>query len=74
MIELEGPRTVSAVIVEPVMLTAGVHALSDDYLRGLRALCDETGVLLIFDEIVTGFGRLGPGSPRSRPASGRTSS
>ena len=59
MIELEGPRTVSAVIVEPVMLTAGVHALSDDYLRGLRALCDETGVLLIFDEIVTGFGRLG---------------
>ena len=59
MIELEGPRTVSAVIVEPVMLTAGVHALSADYLRGLRALCDETGVLLIFDEIVTGFGRLG---------------
>jgi len=58
-IELEGPRTVSAVIVEPVMLTAGVHELSVDYLRGLRALCDETGVLLIFDEIVTGFGRLG---------------
>jgi len=55
----EGPRTVSAIIVEPVMLTAGVHALSRDYLRGLRALCDETGVLLIFDEIVTGFGRLG---------------
>src|SRR4051812_27248536 len=59
VIELQGPRTVSAVIVEPVMLTAGVHALSDDYLRGLRALCDENGVLLIFDEIVTGFGRLG---------------
>ena len=59
VIEHEGPRTVSAIIVEPVMLTAGVHALSDDYLQGLRALCDETGVLLIFDEIVTGFGRLG---------------
>ena len=59
VIAQEGPRTVSAVIVEPVMLTAGVHALSTDYLRGLRALCDETGVLLIFDEIVTGFGRLG---------------
>jgi adenosylmethionine-8-amino-7-oxononanoate aminotransferase len=59
VIEHEGPRTVSAVIVEPVMLTAGVHALSDDYLRGLRALCDETGALLVFDEIVTGFGRLG---------------
>jgi adenosylmethionine-8-amino-7-oxononanoate aminotransferase len=59
VIEHEGPRTVSAIIVEPVMLTAGVHALTDDYLQGLRALCDETGVLLIFDEIVTGFGRLG---------------
>jgi len=59
VIAQEGPRTVSAVIVEPVMLTAGVHALSHDYLRGLRALCDETGVLMIFDEIVTGFGRLG---------------
>lgn len=59
VIEHEGPRTVSAVIVEPVMLTAGVHSLSDEYLRGLRALCDETGVLLVFDEIVTGFGRLG---------------
>jgi adenosylmethionine-8-amino-7-oxononanoate aminotransferase len=55
----EGARTVSAVIVEPVMLTAGVQALSDAYLQGLRELCDETGVLLIFDEIVTGFGRLG---------------
>ena len=59
VIEYEGARTVSAVIVEPVLLTAGVHALSQDYLRGLRALCDEAGVLLIFDEIVTGFGRLG---------------
>jgi adenosylmethionine-8-amino-7-oxononanoate aminotransferase len=59
VIEHEHPRTVAAVMVEPVMLTAGVHALPDDYLRGLRALCDETGVLLIFDEIVTGFGRLG---------------
>src|SRR4051812_10918020 len=55
----EGPRTVSSIIVEPVMLTAGVQTLSEEYLRGLRALCDETGVLLIFDEIVTGFGRLG---------------
>ena len=59
VVEQEGPRTVSAIIVEPVMLTAGVHELGRDYLRGMRALCDETGVLLIFDEIVTGFGRLG---------------
>jgi beta-alanine--pyruvate transaminase len=59
VIHQEGPRTVSAVIVEPVMLTAGVQTLSDAYLQGLRELCEETGVLLIFDEIVTGFGRLG---------------
>ena len=59
VIEQEGPRTVSAIIVEPVLLTAGVYELSAEYLRGLRALCDETGVLLVFDEIVTGFGRLG---------------
>lgn len=59
VIEHEGARTVSAIIVEPILLTAGVHALSPEYLRGLRALCDEMGVLLIFDEIVTGFGRLG---------------
>jgi adenosylmethionine-8-amino-7-oxononanoate aminotransferase len=59
VVEQEGARTVSAIIVEPVMLTAGVQPLSADYLRRLRSLCDETGVLLIFDEIVTGFGRLG---------------
>ncbi len=59
VVEGEGPRTVSAIIVEPVMLTAGVQPLSVEYLRGLRSLCDETGVLLVFDEIVTGFGRLG---------------
>lgn len=59
VIEHEGARTVASIIVEPVLLTAGVHALSTEYLQGLRALCDETGVLLIFDEIVTGFGRLG---------------
>jgi adenosylmethionine-8-amino-7-oxononanoate aminotransferase len=41
------------------MLTAGVHEIPSEFLRGLRALCDETGVLLILDEIVTGFGRLG---------------
>lgn len=59
VIELEGPETVSSVILEPVMLTAGVRVPPDGYLQELRAICDETGVLLIFDEIVTGFGRLG---------------
>jgi len=59
IIQYEGARTVSAIILEPWMLTAGVHEISAEFLRGLRALCNETGVLLIFDEIVTGFGRLG---------------
>jgi adenosylmethionine-8-amino-7-oxononanoate aminotransferase len=59
VVEHEAPRTISAIIVEPVMLTAGVHSLSPGYLQGLRKLCDETGILLVFDEIVTGFGRLG---------------
>ena len=74
VVEHEGPGTVSAIIVEPVMLTAGVQPLSAEYLRGLRALCDETGVLLVFDEIVTGSVGSEAGSPPSRPRSGRTSS
>jgi adenosylmethionine-8-amino-7-oxononanoate aminotransferase len=58
-IELEGPRTVSAVILEPILLTAGVQMPPREWFVALRELCDETGVLLIFDEIVSGFGRLG---------------
>jgi adenosylmethionine-8-amino-7-oxononanoate aminotransferase len=59
VIELEGPETVSSVILEPVMLTAGVRLPPPEYFSAVREICDETGVLLIFDEIVTGFGRLG---------------
>lgn len=55
----EGTETVAAVILEPVMLTGGVRFPPPGFLEGLRELCDDTGVLLIFDEIVTGFGRLG---------------
>ena len=59
VVELEGPRTVAALILEPVMLTAGVVQPPREYFTLVRELCDETGVLLVFDEIVTGFGRLG---------------
>jgi len=59
VIQYEGAKTISAIILEPVMLTAGVQVISREFLQGLRKLCDETGVLLILDEIVTGFGRLG---------------
>lgn len=59
VIDCEGPDTIAALIVEPVMLTAGVHPLPVEYLGALRQICDETGILLIFDELVTAFGRLG---------------
>jgi acetylornithine/N-succinyldiaminopimelate aminotransferase len=49
----------AAVLVEPVQAEGGVIVPSPDYLRQLRAICDERGVLLIFDEVQTGFGRLG---------------
>jgi adenosylmethionine-8-amino-7-oxononanoate aminotransferase len=58
-IELEGPDTIAALITEPIMLSAGVIVPPDRYLRGLRELCDQYGILLIFDEIITGFGRTG---------------
>lgn len=49
----------AAILVEPIQGEGGVHAPSDDYLPALRKLCDETGVLLILDEIQTGFCRTG---------------
>ncbi|MDX1813807.1 MAG: aspartate aminotransferase family protein [Candidatus Bathyarchaeia archaeon] len=49
----------AAVIVEPVRGEGGIYVNSDDFLPGLRKLCDEKGVLLIFDEVQTGFGRTG---------------
>ena len=50
---------VGAVLVEPIQGEGGVIVPSSDYLSGLRALCDETGTLLICDEVQTGFGRSG---------------
>lgn len=58
-IELEGPGTIAALITEPVLMSAGVVVPPDGYLPGLRELCDRHGILLIFDEIITAFGRLG---------------
>jgi predicted acetylornithine/succinylornithine family transaminase len=48
-----------AVMVEPIQAEGGVNVPSDDYLPGLRKLCDERGVLLICDEVQTGIGRTG---------------
>ncbi len=49
----------AAVLVEPIRGEGGVMVPSDDFLPGLREICDETGVMLIFDEVQTGFGRTG---------------
>ena len=58
-IENQGPETVAAVIAEPVSSSAGVHVPSPVYWRMLREVCDRHGVLLIVDEVITGFGRTG---------------
>jgi beta-alanine--pyruvate transaminase len=54
-----GAETIAAVIVEPVAGSTGVLVPPRGYLERLRALCDRHGILLIFDEVITGFGRLG---------------
>jgi adenosylmethionine-8-amino-7-oxononanoate aminotransferase len=58
-IEREGPDTVSSVIMEPVLSSGGFIMPPIGWLRAVRALCDELDVLLIADEVITGFGRTG---------------
>ena len=58
-IEAEGPEQVAAVIGEPVSAAASVAVPHPDYWPTLRAICDKYGVLLIVDEVITGFGRTG---------------
>lgn len=55
----EGPQNVAAIMLEPVTGSSGVVIYPAGYLEGVRALCDRHGILLIFDEIMTGFGRTG---------------
>ncbi|HLH65404.1 MAG TPA: aspartate aminotransferase family protein [Solirubrobacteraceae bacterium] len=58
-IAYHGPDRIAAILTEPVQGAGGVFPPPDGYLQGLRELCDECGALLIFDEVITGFGRLG---------------
>jgi glutamate-1-semialdehyde 2,1-aminomutase len=59
----EASQGIAAIIVEPIVGNAGFIAPSDGFLEGLRSIADETGALLVFDEVMTGF-RVAPGGAR----------
>src|SRR5690606_19339119 len=58
-IELEGSNTIAAIILETVTGTNGVLVPTPGYLAGVRALCDKYGIMMICDEVMVGFGRIG---------------
>jgi beta-alanine--pyruvate transaminase len=60
IVALHDASTIACVIVEPMAGSTGVLPPPKGYLQKLRAICDKYGILLVFDEVITGFGRLGP--------------
>jgi taurine--2-oxoglutarate transaminase len=59
IVTYEGAQSIAALLIEPVVGSNGVIVYPEDYLARLRELCDRHGILLIFDEVMTGFGRTG---------------
>jgi taurine--2-oxoglutarate transaminase len=59
VIELEGPSTIAAILLETIVGTGGVLVPPPGYLAGVRALCDKYGIVYIADEVMCGFGRAG---------------
>ena len=52
-------KNIAAIVLEPVQGEGGIHVATKEYMKGLRKICDENGIMLIFDEVQTGFGRTG---------------
>jgi taurine--2-oxoglutarate transaminase len=59
LIAFEGPQTIAAIMLETVVGTNGILVPPDGYLAGVRAICDEFGIVMIADEVMAGFGRCG---------------
>jgi taurine--2-oxoglutarate transaminase len=59
VIQLEGPSTIAGFLLEPVVGTNGVLVPPDGFIAGIRALCSKHGILMICDEVMSGFGRTG---------------
>jgi beta-alanine--pyruvate transaminase len=58
-VDMYGPRSIAACFVEPIAGSTGVLLPPKGYLKRLREICDKNGILLVFDEVITGFGRTG---------------
>jgi taurine---2-oxoglutarate transaminase len=58
-VELEGPATVAAIVLETIPGTAGIMPPPAGYLAGVREICDEHGIVMVLDEVMAGFGRAG---------------
>ncbi len=59
VITFEGPKNIAALFIEPLVGSNGIISYPDSYLKGVREITERHGILLVFDEVMTGFGRLG---------------